>query len=104
MKHQLAAALLIALTTVSHADSSKFNPQDLRRSFVSDCEARGLSKGADPDQTYKFCTCTFDTLATNLTVGEYLEVDRLGRTGGKPELLPQMQRVIPKLRRCSSSD
>jgi hypothetical protein len=91
-------AFVIAMPIL--ASAQPFNPQDVRKSFVSDCVSKGLAKADDPDKTYRFCTCTFDTLATNLTLAEYLEIERADREGKNPQSLPQMQRVLPKLQQC----
>ncbi|MEY8689533.1 MAG: hypothetical protein AB9M53_06590 [Leptothrix sp. (in: b-proteobacteria)] len=95
----LLIILLAAAGSVCAAEQ-KFNPQDLRKSFISDCVTRGLQRGADPDNTYRFCTCSFETMATNLTVSEYLEVDRVTRDGKGPQTLVQIQRIIQKLEQC----
>jgi hypothetical protein len=96
MKVALAAALVACCTFASAAD--KFNPQDVRKAFVADCTVRGISKGADAEKTATWCGCSFDTLASSMTLAEYLEVDRVGRAGGNPGTLPQIQRVTPKIR------
>jgi hypothetical protein len=95
MKIALVAALIACFTYANAAE--KFNPQDLRKSFVADCTMRGISKGADAERTAKWCGCSFDTMASNMTVAEYLEVDRVGRAGGNPGALAQIQRVTPKI-------
>jgi hypothetical protein len=95
MNFALLTALL-ACCGFAHA-ADKFNAQDLRKSFVADCTMRGISKGADAEKTAKWCGCSFDTMASNMTVAEYLEVDRVGRAGGNPGTLPQMQRVLPRV-------
>jgi len=92
---KIIAALLLLASTAVHAQ--KFDAQDVRKTFVADCSMRGISKGDDPEKAAKFCACSFEALSTSMTVAVYLEVDRVGKAGGKPESLPQMQRVLPKI-------
>ena len=91
---------LLAVAATAPAAAQKFDLQDIRKTFVNDCIARGLSRGDEAEKVNKFCPCLFDVLATNMTVAEYLEFDRAGQDGKDPATLPQVQRVMPKAAQC----
>lgn len=54
-------------------------PQQLQKHFVNSCVGRAIAKQDDAAQAATFCTCAFELIAKELTVQEYIEMDKASR-------------------------
>ncbi len=98
-------SVIIIFTIISSyavaADSAAPSPaQQIRKAFINDCAARGIQKQEDALSSAKFCTCAFDVIAHELTVEEYLEMDKASRERRPLDSLPALLRVKEKLKSC----
>lgn len=95
-------AFLFAFTVIAASAADKFDVQDVRKTFVGDCSMRGISKGDDPQKVTSFCACSFDVMATNMTVAEYLDMDRAVKEKRSPDQLSQLVRIRSKVEQCKA--
>ncbi|MBA5686336.1 hypothetical protein [Rugamonas apoptosis] len=99
MKHILLLVTMLALTEVAAA-SDTLPAQSLRKQFVNSCVARAIERQDDAASAATFCDCTFDVLAKNLTVSEYIELEKASEEKRSPGTLPALARIKPKLAQC----
>jgi hypothetical protein len=76
-------------------------PQQLQKHFVNSCVARAIAKQDDAVQAARFCSCAFEVLAKELTVQEYIQMDKASRERGAWDSGP-VDRLKPKLTSCKN--
>jgi hypothetical protein len=97
-----AVAAMCGLTSlcINEANAEKrqsWASTEMRETFIRDCTRRGSERG---NQTaHRLCSCSFDVLENGMTLAEYKELEASIRSG-KPDELPQMRRIMPKLKAC----
>lgn len=76
-------------------------PQQLQKHFVNSCVGRAIAKQDDAAQAAKFCTCAFEVIAKELTVQEYIDMDKASRNR-RPWDSGPVDRLKSKLASCKS--
>jgi hypothetical protein len=92
----LGASLLSAAACAQESP-----PQQLQKHFVNSCVGRAIAKQDDAAQAAKFCTCAFEVIAKELTVEEYIQMDKASRQRRAWDSGP-VDRLKPKLASCKS--
>lgn len=65
-----------------------------------DC-AHNLRNGGESAQFIaRYCTCYFETMASNITLGEFIEIDGHIRARRGMQTHPAMARIRPQLDQC----
>lgn len=97
------AGLCAAVTAVcvhSPVAQAQLALHEIQRNLTAQCVVTGLAGNGDPATIAAVCTCVCTALTSSLTIREIAEVDKAAREKGRPEELPQVQRLMPKLRDC----
>jgi tetratricopeptide (TPR) repeat protein len=91
----------LAIYAASEANVDEVSPaQLLRKQFVNNCVGRAISRKDDAASAAGFCSCAFDVLAKNLSVAEYIDLDKAFLDRRAPDTLPAFARVNAKLAQC----
>lgn len=94
-------AVLFAVSGISVGASPA---QELEKNLVDGCEARGLQRKDDQAAVRAFCKCSWEVLANNLTVAEYVQMDALSVSRNSPSTLSFWGRIQPKLQSCKDKE
>lgn len=98
MKRAFVLFVIVFTSSVFAAESTP--AQQLKKHFVNDCVARGIERQGDASEAVMFCTCAFDVMAKELSVQEYIEIDRAGQEKRPLDSMPAAMRVKAKLATC----
>lgn len=74
--------------------------QQIRKQFVNTCVSRAIDRRDDAAEAAKFCSCSFDVMARELTLQEYIDMDDASHKGRPINSVPALARLRPKLEVC----
>jgi hypothetical protein len=102
---KLIALIFFVLPTLGMASDTSLSQstspaQELKKHFINGCVSRGLQRNDEAVEVAKFCTCTFDVMAKELTVQEYIDVDRASLEKRSLDTVPALARVTAKMAIC----
>ena len=89
MKRLVALAALIAISAVARADDARH----LSQHFMESCTHAEKSRGESRSYAERVCGCTFEAMAQNITLAEYIEIDGLARARRPLDASPAWRRV-----------
>jgi hypothetical protein len=100
-----AISLLVAVAALGFATAGASEPTEsveaaLKQPYVSGCVSAARQRGDTRHVAYAFCSCTWNVIASSLTIREYSDVQLAGES-----LLgsPVMRRIRNKLDACKQS-